>query len=95
MDDRVYVGNAAVDGATDAGWLLGHFKPPGDVRHSLADISRARAELGYNPEVDFLKGLRRCLADFARRHGGEAGACLPAHMLTSNVAGAGTRDSRH
>ncbi|MEU8262275.1 signal peptidase I [Micromonospora sp. NPDC048999] len=34
MDDRVYVGNAAVDGAADAGWLLGHFKPPGDVRHS-------------------------------------------------------------
>lgn len=34
MDDRVYVGNAAVDGVTDAGWLLGHFKPPGDVRHS-------------------------------------------------------------
>ncbi|MEU4793404.1 signal peptidase I [Micromonospora tulbaghiae] len=34
MDDRVYVGNAAVDGATDAGWLLGHFKPAGDVRHS-------------------------------------------------------------
>ncbi|MFJ8578170.1 signal peptidase I [Micromonospora sp. NPDC093277] len=34
MDDRVYVGNAAVDGVTDAGWLLGHFKPPGDVRRS-------------------------------------------------------------
>ncbi|MEU4371661.1 signal peptidase I [Micromonospora chersina] len=34
MDDRVYVGNAAVDGAADAGWLLGHFKPLGDVRHS-------------------------------------------------------------
>ncbi|MFG1677633.1 signal peptidase I [Micromonospora sp. NPDC049282] len=34
MDDQVYVGNAAVDGATDAGWLLGHFKPAGDVRHS-------------------------------------------------------------
>lgn len=34
MDDSVYVGNAGVDGATDAGWLLGHFKPPGDVRHS-------------------------------------------------------------
>ena len=34
MDDSVYVGNAGVDGVTDAGWLLGHFKPPGDVRHS-------------------------------------------------------------
>lgn len=34
MDERVYVGNAGVDGATNAGWLLGHFMPPGDVRHS-------------------------------------------------------------
>ncbi|RZU75193.1 hypothetical protein EV384_3725 [Micromonospora kangleipakensis] len=34
MDDSVYVGNAGVDGATDTGWLLGHFRPPGDVRHS-------------------------------------------------------------
>ncbi|MEO3806713.1 signal peptidase I [Nonomuraea sp. B1E8] len=30
----IYVGNAGVDGAGDAGWLLGHFKPPGDPRHS-------------------------------------------------------------
>lgn len=36
MDDRVYVGNASRDGALDAGWLLGHFKPPGDPRHSEA-----------------------------------------------------------
>jgi hypothetical protein len=28
------VGNAAVDAAGDRGWLLGHFKPLGDVRHS-------------------------------------------------------------
>ncbi|MEU9509207.1 signal peptidase I [Micromonospora sp. NPDC048170] len=34
MDDRVYVGNAGVDGATNAGWLLGHFMPRGDARHS-------------------------------------------------------------
>lgn len=34
MDDTVYVGNAGVDGATNAGWLLGHFMPAGDVRHS-------------------------------------------------------------
>ncbi|MER7502068.1 signal peptidase I [Nonomuraea pusilla] len=33
----VYVGNAEVDGAADAGWLLGHFRPPGDPRHS-ADV---------------------------------------------------------
>ncbi|MGK5440887.1 signal peptidase I [Micromonospora sp. URMC 105] len=32
--DEVYVGNAGVDGATNAGWLLGHFMPAGDPRHS-------------------------------------------------------------
>src|SRR5262245_31846833 len=32
---------------------------PGDVRHSQADISRARRELGYEPTVTFEEGLRR------------------------------------
>ena len=32
---------------------------PGDVRHSQADISRARAELGYRPDVSTEEGLRR------------------------------------
>jgi UDP-glucose 4-epimerase len=31
----------------------------GDVRHSLADISKAEARLGYKPFVDFEEGLRR------------------------------------
>ena len=31
---------------------------PGDVRHSQADISRARRELGYEPWVPFAEGLR-------------------------------------
>ncbi|HET9719230.1 MAG TPA: SDR family oxidoreductase [Solirubrobacteraceae bacterium] len=30
---------------------------PGDIRHSLADLSRARAELGYEPGVRFREGL--------------------------------------
>ncbi|MCO6010186.1 signal peptidase I [Actinoallomurus purpureus] len=34
MVENVYVGNAAVDAAGDLGWLLGHFKPVGDIRHS-------------------------------------------------------------
>ena len=34
---------------------------PGDVRHSLADIGRARTELGYSPEIDFTEGLRRTI----------------------------------
>jgi UDP-glucose 4-epimerase len=31
---------------------------PGDVRHSLADIRRARRRLGYRPIVSFEEGLR-------------------------------------
>ncbi len=31
----------------------------GDVRHSLADISKARTMLGYEPSVDLEEGLRR------------------------------------
>ena len=31
----------------------------GDIKHSLADISRARAKLRYEPLVDFKEGLRR------------------------------------
>ena len=31
----------------------------GDVKHSLADITRARRQFGYNPEVNFREGLRR------------------------------------
>ncbi len=32
---------------------------PGDVKHSHADISQARAVLGYEPGVDFREGLER------------------------------------
>jgi UDP-glucose 4-epimerase len=31
----------------------------GDVKHSLADISRAQEQLGYQPAVSFEEGLRR------------------------------------
>ncbi|WP_219516150.1 signal peptidase I [Nonomuraea ceibae] len=30
----IYVGNADKDAPDDQGWILGHFKPPGDRRHS-------------------------------------------------------------
>ncbi len=32
---------------------------PGDILHSQADISKARALLGYEPAIDFSEGLRR------------------------------------
>ncbi len=35
---------------------------PGDVRDSLADISKARRLLGYTPKIDFREGLARTLA---------------------------------
>jgi UDP-glucose 4-epimerase len=41
---------------------------PGDVKHSLADISRARRKLGYRPLVDFETGLRLTV-DWYRRKG--------------------------
>jgi nucleoside-diphosphate-sugar epimerase len=39
----------------------------GDVEHSLADISEARARLGYEPLVDVETGLARTL-DWYREH---------------------------
>lgn len=36
-----------------------HVDPrPGDVRHSLADISKAQSLLGYEPKIGFEEGLR-------------------------------------
>jgi nucleoside-diphosphate-sugar epimerase len=37
----------------------------GDVRHSLADISKARERLGYEPEWDFESGLRETVRWFS------------------------------
>jgi nucleoside-diphosphate-sugar epimerase len=41
--------------------LVAEYAPsrPGDVRHSLADISRAKELMGYAPTVHFEEGLRR------------------------------------
>lgn len=41
--------------------LSTHYGPPraGDVRHSQADILRAKQILGYHPTVDIREGLRR------------------------------------
>ncbi|HXG50501.1 MAG TPA: SDR family oxidoreductase [candidate division Zixibacteria bacterium] len=41
---------------------------PGDVRRTLADISRARRYLGYEPGTDFETGLVKTV-DYLRRHG--------------------------
>lgn len=51
-----------------AGELLGiqpeieyHEPRPGDVRDSLADISKAKRLLGYTPQINFAQGLERTL----------------------------------
>jgi nucleoside-diphosphate-sugar epimerase len=42
-----------------------HDEPrPGDIRHSHADISKARTETGYEPLVDFREGLERTAGAF-------------------------------
>jgi UDP-glucose 4-epimerase len=40
----------------------------GDIKHSLADISKAETGLGYKPKVDFEEGLRRTV-DWYREAG--------------------------
>jgi UDP-glucose 4-epimerase len=64
--------------------LLGHeLKPvyaaprPGEVRHSLADVSLARRELGYEPSVALREGLERTI----RHVRGETG---PVHRLVGD-----------
>jgi UDP-glucose 4-epimerase len=39
----------------------------GDVKHSLADMSRAEQHLGYKPRVDFEEGLRRTIEWYRSR----------------------------
>ncbi len=47
------------------------YEPPrtGDIRHSQADISRARQVLGYEPRVDFEEGLRRTWEWYKQSYG--------------------------
>lgn len=47
VTDGVYVGRAAVDGAAEQGWLLGHFMPPG-IRHTGA----VEVKWGVHPAGD-------------------------------------------
>jgi UDP-glucose 4-epimerase len=45
---------------------------PGDVRHSVAAIDRARQQLGYEPRVDLEEGIARTVAFFAASEGRKA-----------------------
>jgi UDP-glucose 4-epimerase len=53
--------------------LIGFERPPlhtaersGDIKHSLADTTAAKAALGYEPIVDFEEGLRRTISWYRR-----------------------------
>jgi nucleoside-diphosphate-sugar epimerase len=39
----------------------------GDVPHTLADVSAAKRDMGYEPLVTFEEGLRRTVAFFTGR----------------------------
>ena len=45
----------------------------GDIKHSLADISKTEAGLGYEPVIDFEEGLRRTV-DWYRKQTSVAGS---------------------
>jgi UDP-glucose 4-epimerase len=63
--------------ATGAGFEA-KYEPPrtGDVRHSWADVSRAKAELGYSPSIDFAEGLGRAVSFYERALAGREAAAL-------------------
>ena len=46
----------------------------GDVLHSLADISKARLLLGYDPQYNMLEGLREALPWFLSQHAARTSA---------------------
>ncbi|MEV1011019.1 signal peptidase I [Streptomyces sp. NPDC049881] len=57
--NSVYTGHAGADAPLDHGWLLGHFKPPDDPRHST-DVE---VKWGVHPRGDrrarWARGERR------------------------------------
>jgi nucleoside-diphosphate-sugar epimerase len=46
---------------------------PGDIRHSVADIGRARSTLGFTPGVDFQEGMKRTFSWYKKRSSNEPG----------------------
>lgn len=52
--------------------LFAHGRP-GDIRHSYADISKAKSYLGYNPQWSFEKGMEEALNWYRKSLGGGRG----------------------
>jgi UDP-glucose 4-epimerase len=57
---------------------------PGDVRHSRADLRRARQDLGYEPLVDLPEGLRRTIEACKNRIAGRT--CPPCEQQEESPA---------
>jgi hypothetical protein len=56
---EIYVGSADVDGPKERGWLLGHFLPAGDPRHSPeVEIKWGRHEAGER-RAEWVRGEHR------------------------------------
>src|SRR5690242_21441467 len=55
----------------------------GDVRHSRADISRARALLGYEPSVGFREGLARTIESLIAQRDRKSTRLNSSHMSIS------------
>jgi len=51
----------------------------GDIKHSLADVDRARQHIGYDPKIDFEEGLRRTVEWYRTQ------AAASARSNTANV----------
>lgn len=49
--------------------LIYHERRPGDIQDSLADISMAKKELGYEPDYDLISGLRETVEWFGGNSG--------------------------
>jgi len=45
---------------------------PGEVRHSLADLTRARERIGYEPSVDLREGLTRTIEHYREQRSAAA-----------------------
>ena len=56
--------------------LLHTAERPGDVRHTLADISQAEHCLGYHPQVSFEEGIARTAKYFDSQGAAVADPCL-------------------
>jgi UDP-glucose 4-epimerase len=64
---------------------------PGDVRHSLADISLATRDLGYRPQVSLKEGLRLTVDYFTgTEQQGARHALRPVHVPVTRAAANGS-----